>query len=106
MPFFGKSGTPRMSCLNLSIPNLTMLQFLRARKRGLLSRKSGHIIAAPAGKHQTKSIPVSFEIVARVAQRQQSAILGALWNRKRSCEAAVCLRPTVGIANARLRYPL
>src|SRR5580765_8196235 len=75
MPFFGKSGTPRMSCLNLSIPNLTMLQFLRAIKRGLQPRKSGHIIAAPAGKHQTKSMPISFAIVARVAQRQQSAIL-------------------------------
>jgi len=78
-----------------------MLQFLRARKRGLLSRKSGHIIAAPAGKYQTKSMPISFEIVAKVAQRQQSAILGALWNRKRSCEAAVYLRPALAIANER-----
>jgi hypothetical protein len=46
-------------------------------------------------------MPISFEIVAKVAQRQQSAILGALWNRKRSCEAAVYLRPALAIANER-----
>jgi hypothetical protein len=35
---------------------------LDSKKKGLQSRKSGHIIAARAGKHQTKSTPISFDI--------------------------------------------
>src|SRR5262245_32213907 len=83
MPFFGKSGTPRMSCLNLSIPKPHDTRITLERAKRAPARKSGHIIAARVDKRQTKSWFYNLDSVAGVFQAHQSAILGTLWISER-----------------------
>ncbi|HET6961463.1 MAG TPA: hypothetical protein VFJ27_03160, partial [Terriglobia bacterium] len=55
------------------------IAILDSKKKGLQSRKSGHIIAARAGKHQTKSTPISFDIVAMAPSNVSSLLYLALF---------------------------